>query len=282
MNVGKTIAELRKKNNMTQIEVADILGVSYQAVSKWERDESLPDIALLPQIADLFHITIDQLLRGGFEINQEEDTKEIATESLNNEITEFVHHELEKENPPVDELGEKISNFVENTINNVFEGFKPFKKTIKESKTLDEDTMNILLNNIDDFNDEALELLTEIISKASSNTIDIIIDKLNQSDIDFDEFDISEIILFLNDSQQEKLILTNLFKIEKDMIIDCLPFLNENLLDEIISTYLLKDDIEDFDEFYPFLSDETKKHLMNYYANHKMLDEISELLDFMK
>ena len=76
--------------------------------------------------------------------------------------------------------------------------------------------------------------------------------------------------------------MANLFKIEKDMIIDCLPFLNENLLDEIISTYLLKDDIEDLDEFYPFLSDESKKIIMNYYATHKMFDEISELLDFMK
>ena len=62
--IGKTIADLRKANNMTQSEVADILGVSYQAVSKWERDESLPDITLLPQIADLYHISIDQLLRG--------------------------------------------------------------------------------------------------------------------------------------------------------------------------------------------------------------------------
>lgn len=40
MNIGKTIAELRKKNNMTQSEVADHLNVSYQAVSKWEREVS--------------------------------------------------------------------------------------------------------------------------------------------------------------------------------------------------------------------------------------------------
>ena len=70
--IGKTIADLRKANNMTQSEVADILGVSYQAVSKWERDESLPDITLLPQIADLYHISIDQLLRGSFEMKEEE------------------------------------------------------------------------------------------------------------------------------------------------------------------------------------------------------------------
>lgn len=46
MNIGSTISELRKKANMTQSEVAEQLGVSFQAVSKWERDESLPDITL--------------------------------------------------------------------------------------------------------------------------------------------------------------------------------------------------------------------------------------------
>ena len=60
--IGKTIADLRKANNMTQSEVADILGVSYQAVSKWENDLSCPDITLLPQLARLFGVTTDELL----------------------------------------------------------------------------------------------------------------------------------------------------------------------------------------------------------------------------
>ena len=44
----------------------------------------------------------------------------------------------------------------------------------------------------------------------------------------------------------------------------------------------MNDETDELDEFYPFLSEETKKHLMNYYASHKMFDEITELLDFMK
>ena len=47
VKIGKRIAELRKKRDMTQFEIADRLGISYQAVSNWERGNSMPDTAPL-------------------------------------------------------------------------------------------------------------------------------------------------------------------------------------------------------------------------------------------
>lgn len=61
-SLGATIRELRKKNNMTQAGLADILGVTDKAVSKWERDLSYPDIVLFPKLADVLGTTIDSLL----------------------------------------------------------------------------------------------------------------------------------------------------------------------------------------------------------------------------
>lgn len=63
-SIGSFIAALRRANGMTQKELAERLSVSDKAVSRWERDDSLPDVMLLPVIADLFHITVDELLRG--------------------------------------------------------------------------------------------------------------------------------------------------------------------------------------------------------------------------
>lgn len=60
--VGKTIARLRKQHNMTQLELADKMGISFQAVSNWERGNSMPDVSKLPELAALFDVTIDQLL----------------------------------------------------------------------------------------------------------------------------------------------------------------------------------------------------------------------------
>ena len=51
MNIGSNIKQLRQRMNLTQEQVANKLGVSYQAVSKWEVGANTPDIALLPDIA---------------------------------------------------------------------------------------------------------------------------------------------------------------------------------------------------------------------------------------
>lgn len=60
--IGKNISEYRKLSNMSQIEFAEKLNYSDKAVSKWERGESLPDIIVLKQIADLFEITVNDLV----------------------------------------------------------------------------------------------------------------------------------------------------------------------------------------------------------------------------
>lgn len=61
MTLGKKIAGLRRQKDMTQEMLAGQLGVSNQAVSKWEADTCCPDISLLPKIADIFEITLDEL-----------------------------------------------------------------------------------------------------------------------------------------------------------------------------------------------------------------------------
>ena len=70
MTLGNKIAELRKERGMTQEALANELGVSNQAVSKWEANQNCPDIQLLPQIADIFGVTLDSLF--GREVVQEE------------------------------------------------------------------------------------------------------------------------------------------------------------------------------------------------------------------
>ena len=91
--VGRSIAENRKKRNMTQMELADRMDVSYQAVSNWERGNSMPDIAKLPELAEIFGITVDELL----------GTKNTAlNRAIEGELTEGIR---EKEVTP-EELGE--------------------------------------------------------------------------------------------------------------------------------------------------------------------------------
>ena len=61
LKIGNRIKEKRRERNLTQEELASMLGVTKAAVSKWENEESYPDITLLPQIAQVFHMTMDDL-----------------------------------------------------------------------------------------------------------------------------------------------------------------------------------------------------------------------------
>ena len=62
--IGKRICALRKAKGMKQEELAERLEVSGQAVSKWENDQTYPDISLLPRLAEIFGVTTDYLLTG--------------------------------------------------------------------------------------------------------------------------------------------------------------------------------------------------------------------------
>ncbi len=64
MTIGKRIAFLRKEKGLTQEELAQHMGISPQAVSKWENDQTCPDISALPKLARLFGVTVDELLEG--------------------------------------------------------------------------------------------------------------------------------------------------------------------------------------------------------------------------
>ena len=57
--IGENIRDYRKKNNLTQEQFAERLGVTYQSVSRWENGTTYPDLELLPAISDLLSITVE-------------------------------------------------------------------------------------------------------------------------------------------------------------------------------------------------------------------------------
>lgn len=61
--MGETISTLRKEKGMTQKELAEQLNITDKAVSKWERDLACPDISTLPKLAEIFGVSVDELLK---------------------------------------------------------------------------------------------------------------------------------------------------------------------------------------------------------------------------
>ena len=83
---GTTIAMLRKEKGMTQLELAQKMGVTDKAVSKWERDLSFPDVSSIPKLAEIFGVSVDALMLG------EIDTKQDASGS---KVRAIVHLALQ-------------------------------------------------------------------------------------------------------------------------------------------------------------------------------------------
>ncbi len=89
--IGARIAQYRKQANMNQEEFASQIGVSRQAVSKWETDKAYPDLDKLVDIAQVFHISIDELINGKDVSESDETESEQQTEpGKSEEKTDFI------------------------------------------------------------------------------------------------------------------------------------------------------------------------------------------------
>ena len=83
--IGKFILELRKENNMTQQELADKIGVTDRAISKWENGRGMPDLSLLAPLCEILNISINELLSGA-RLNKENHQEKLDKNILKKAI----------------------------------------------------------------------------------------------------------------------------------------------------------------------------------------------------
>lgn len=95
--IGSRIQEYRKKAELSQEEFADKIGVSRQAVSKWERDKAYPDLDRLVCICEILDVQMDELIYG------EERKKQGRTDSGESSIRQYSAHEKSSRQEPVHE-----------------------------------------------------------------------------------------------------------------------------------------------------------------------------------
>lgn len=84
--IGKRISALRREKGLKQEDIAQALDVSSQAVSKWENDQSCPDISLLPKLAKLLGVSVDILLSG----EEEKPAVELVPEQKRKDIKDMM------------------------------------------------------------------------------------------------------------------------------------------------------------------------------------------------
>lgn len=92
MTLGQKIFELRNKQKMSQGDLAEKLNVSRQSISKWETDASVPELDKLIMLSDLFHITIDELVKD--EIHEKSTDEEKETAEKNSPETVIINKQM--------------------------------------------------------------------------------------------------------------------------------------------------------------------------------------------
>lgn len=86
MNLGNSLFNARKKSGLSQEEVAEKLGVSRQTISKWELDETLPDIRQSKKLSAIYHLTLDELIDFDIDVKEIERAIENTSEETEPKI----------------------------------------------------------------------------------------------------------------------------------------------------------------------------------------------------
>jgi transcriptional regulator with XRE-family HTH domain len=142
MNIGSRIKELRKQRGVTQEQLAHSMGVSFQAVSKWENNIALPDITLAPALASYFGVSLDLLF--DFNLKEMEDKAlSIAKESWKYRSTDW-----EKARDIIDEGLKELPDHVILLLNRLY---------VMSSEETPDEVIEIALKIIDLSKDEAMK-----------------------------------------------------------------------------------------------------------------------------
>lgn len=275
--VSQQIRDARIRKNMTQSNLADELGVSYQAVSNWERGNSLPDISKYEDLCRILDLKLEDLLGGG---------------SNTDAVNKFIHHRKGEDPDPMtaEEIGlvaELLApEDLKKTIN---ERQDQMSFDLKDAKRLapflDKETLDELVGNIALDDPQAIVGLAPFLSKG---TIKRLLERIGDNDLRFKL--LVKVAPFLNGETIEEILkdteVKNIGGIKK-----LAPFLSKDALDRLVENGDL-DDPQEIVKLAPFLHKSTIRRLLERiedndlkfrvlvkaapFLNGEMLEEILE------
>jgi transcriptional regulator with XRE-family HTH domain len=216
VRIGQTIKALRQKKDLTQMNLADELGVSYQAVSNWERGNSMPDISKLKDLAGVLGCTIDELLG-------------------NSPETEWVKSTINAEDVSQPAESPDLA-----TLANVAPLLKP-----TQAESLLERTLNSLSS-------LSIEDVIPLAPFLSDEYLDQLIDQVDVTDSGVRS--VAGLAPFLNDKSLERLVDKMIAAGQADRCQSLYPFLSQGVLQKLATELVKKGGVKALSSLAPFLS----------------------------
>lgn len=265
MKIAKRIKQARIDKNMTQMNLADEMGVSYQAVSNWERGNSMPDISKLEDLCRVLGLSVNQLL------GMEEPAAAAVSKAIQEEeLTVEELREVAPMLPPSDvrEKTEKAKKKKKLDLSRIAD-IAPF---------LDEEYLDELVLEADLEDLDGLDELAPFLSRA---TLDKIVERAGLDDFDV----IEEIAPFLSRESLDKLVGRCAEAGEMEQISELAPFVSRETLDNLVAGVIggkyPNCDFEDLEEIYPFMSKETLRKLARFLMEERDLDALEDLMPYV-
>lgn len=285
--IGKRIKQARIDQNMTQMALADAMGVSYQAVSNWERGNSMPDISKLGDLCKTLNLTVNALL-GLEEAESNAVTKAMDKEELTIEELAEVAPML----PPTTMREEAVKITVNGyTLDELKSGDKGIKVTVRNAGKkekgkkldlsriadlapyLDQEYLDKLIREAD-LSD--LDDLEEIAPFLSRETLDYLVEQADVDDLD----EVAEIVPFLSQETVDKLVSRCVAAKEFSTLEELAPFVSKETLDRLAEN-VRPDSIWEVVSIAPFFSRNALDTLVKRCEDADEFDALAELAPFV-
>ncbi|MDO5400995.1 MAG: helix-turn-helix transcriptional regulator [Eubacteriales bacterium] len=254
MKIAKRIREARIAKNLTQMNLADAMGVSYQAVSNWERGNSLPDISKLEDLCRALDLTVGSLL----------GTEAPAVEKV-----------LEAEPLSMEELAEAAPMLPPAEVKAQVEQERKRKKIDLSAIAaiapfLDEAYLDSLLQEAEL---SSLDCLDEVAPFLSRKTLAALVERADPSQLAL--FD--DVLCFLGHDAVDRLILRCFASGNTDFIEEAAPFASKNGLDALVDACIAANNTECLEDIYCFLAKGSVKKLAQHLMEKKDIEALSEI-----
>ncbi len=248
VTIGKKIAGLRKEKNITQMELADTMGVSYQAVSNWERGNSMPDISKLPELAVILGCSIDELLSN-------EAEGKLIKHIVKGDAEEYVQENKVSaqtigEVAPI--LKPKQTERLMDCILEENEERLTIKDLICIAPYVGEKFLNRFVDKVDVV--ENIGGLCGLAPYLSEEALDKLAGRIQEEG---DLVQITGLAPYLSEKTLDRLVRQCNQDGNISQIVGLAPYLEEETLDYLITKAMEKGELSNCSGLYPFLSDET-------------------------
>lgn len=264
MKVAKKIKQARVERNMTQMDLADAMGVSYQAVSNWERGNSMPDISKLEELCRVLDLSIGELL--GMESREARAVEKILTE----EDAALTVEELSGIAPllPPEQMKEQTrKNSEEKTAWNL-------NAIVEMAPFLDDDFLDEIVSNV---KVKSLAELRDLAPFLREETLDRLVRKAPEADVK----GIEELLPFLEEETLDYLAKQCADSVDSEMLENLAPFLGEETLDTLAMACLHRGDRKKLSKLYPFLGEDALREIARELMRQGDMNGLREAAPFL-